>query len=144
MEWEVYSKVPFTVPFKLFLTPPPPPFHWTAIPLRSWRSRIFSKTIPYRCGSVDSHMIWDLRLPVHFHYASTTLPLRCCYIPITTMKIRLRLVYANSDAAATLLRPRRWSYAFIALLYLFYIKSEVQTIYVQLNVNDRRALSYEP
>ena len=31
-------------------TPPPPPFHWTAIPLRSWRSRIFSKIIPNRRG----------------------------------------------------------------------------------------------
>ena len=36
------------------------------------------------------------------------------------------------------LRPRRWSYAFVALLYPFYIKSEV-LIYFQLNVNDRRA-----
>ena len=54
------------------------------------------------------------------------------------MKIRLHLVYADGDAAATLLRPRRWSYAFVALLYPFYIKSEV-LIYFQLNVNDRRA-----
>ena len=54
------------------------------------------------------------------------------------MKIRLRLVYADGDAAATLLRPRRWSYAFVALLYPFYIKSEV-LIYFQLNVNDRGA-----
>ena len=55
------------------------------------------------------------------------------------MKIRLRLVYADGDAAATLLRPRRWSYAFVALLYPFYIKCEVQLIYVLLNVNGRRA-----
>ena len=55
------------------------------------------------------------------------------------MKIRLRLVYADGDAAENLLRPRRWSYAFVALLYPFYIKSEVQLIYVQLNTNDRRA-----
>ena len=55
------------------------------------------------------------------------------------MKIRLRLVYADSDVAATLLRPRRLSYAFVALLYPFYIKSEVQLIYVQLNANVRRA-----
>ena len=47
-------------------------------------------------------------------------------------------VYADGDAAATLLRPRRWSYAFDALLYPFYTKSEVHLIYVQLNVNDRR------
>ena len=52
--------------------------------------------------------------------------------------MRLRLVYADGDAAATLLRPRRWSYAFDALLYPFYIKSEVHLIYVPLNVNDRR------
>ena len=64
--------------------------------------------------------------------------LRCCYDPTTTMKIRLRLVYADCDAAATLLRPSRWGYAFVAQLYPFYIKSEVQLIYVQLTVNDRR------
>ena len=52
------------------------------------------------------------------------------------MKIRLRLVYADGDAAATLLR--RWSYGFVALLYHFYIKSEVQLIYAQLNANHRR------
>ena len=55
------------------------------------------------------------------------------------MKIRLRLVYSDCGAAATLQRPRRRSYAFVALLYPFYIKSEVQLIYVQLNVNDIRA-----
>ena len=62
------------------------------------------------------------------------------------MKIWLRLVYADGDAAATLLRSRRWSYAFIALLYHFCIKSEVQLIYFQLNVNDRRTSAgyYEP
>ena len=54
------------------------------------------------------------------------------------MKMRLRLVYDDDDAFATLLRPRRWSYAFDALLYPFYIKSEVHLIYVPLNVNDRR------
>ena len=55
------------------------------------------------------------------------------------MKIRRLLVYAEGDAASTLLRPRRWSYAFVALLDPFYIKSEVQLSYAQLNVNDRRA-----
>ena len=67
----------------------------------------------------------DLTLPVRFHYASTTLPLRFCYDPTTTMKIWLRLVYADGDVAATLLRPVRWSYAFVALLYPFYIESEI-------------------
>ena len=67
-----------------------------------------------------------MTLPVRFHYASTKLPLRCCYDPTTTMKIWLRLVYADGDAAATLLRPRRWSNAFVALLYPFYIESEIQ------------------
>ena len=92
-----------------------PPFHWTAIPLRSWRSSIFSKIIPNRRESVDSHTI----------DASSTLPLRCCYDPPSTMKIWLRLVYADVDVAATLLRPRRWSYTFDALLYPFYIESEI-------------------
>ena len=41
------------------------------------------------------------------------------------MKIWLRLVYADGDVAATLLRPWRWSYAFVALLYPFYIESEI-------------------
>ena len=47
-------------------------------------------------------------------------------------------MYADGDAAATLLRPWRRSYAFDALLYPFYIKSEVHLIYVPFNVNDRR------
>ena len=55
-----------------------------------------------------------------------------------TMKIRLRLVYTDGDAAVTLMQPRRWSYAFVTLLYRLYIKSEV-LIYFQLNFNDRRA-----
>ena len=118
-----------------------PAFHWTKILLRSWLSRIFSKSIPNCRGSVDKHMIWGLdassTLLLRFHFASTTLHLRSCYDPTTTMKIWLLLVYPNGDVAATLLRPKRWSYAFVALLYPFYvyIKSEGQLIYVQLNVN---------
>ena len=92
--------------------PPPPRFHWTAIPLRSWRSRIFSKIIPNRRGSVDSHT-----LPVRFQYASTTLPFRCCYDPTTTMKIWLRLVYADGDVAATLAMELRFRCALISFLY---------------------------
>ena len=107
-----------------------PPFPWMAIPLRSWRSRIFSKIIPNRRGSVDSHKIWgsdaSSTLPLRFYYASITLPLRCCYDPNTTMKIWLRLVYADGDVAANLLRPWRWSYAFVALLYPFNLESEIQ------------------
>ena len=41
------------------------------------------------------------------------------------MKTRLRSVYANGDAATRLLRHRRRSYVFVALLCHFYIKSEV-------------------
>ena len=58
---------------RLLPYPPPPPFHWTVIPLRSWRSRIFSIIIPNRCGSVDSHTIRGLTLPVRFYYASAAL-----------------------------------------------------------------------
>ena len=43
--------------------------------------------------------------------------LHCCYDLTSTMNIRLHIVYADGDAAATLLRPKRWSYAFVALLY---------------------------
>ena len=81
----------------------------------------------------------DFTLLVRFHYASVTLRLRCCraahdsvalslrfcYDPATTMKIRLRLEYANGVAATRLLRHRRRRYAFVALLSHFYIKSEV-------------------
>ena len=42
-----------------------------------------------------------------------------------TMKIWLRLVYADGDVAATLLRSWQWSYDFVALLYPFYIESEI-------------------
>ena len=41
------------------------------------------------------------------------------------MKTWLRLVYADGNVAATLLRPWRWSYASVALLYPFYIESEI-------------------
>ena len=67
-----------------------PPFHWTAIPLRSWRSRIFSKIIPNRRGSVDSHTIWGL-------HASTTPLLRFRYAV-------LRSLYDNEDLATLSLR----------------------------------------
>ena len=46
------------------------------------------------------------------------------------------LSLADGDVAATMLRPRTWNYAFVALLYPFYIESGIQLIYVQLNVND--------
>ena len=54
------------------------------------------------------------------------------------MNIWLRLICADGDAAATLLRPSKWSYAFVAFLHPFYIKPEVQLVYVQLNVNIQR------
>ena len=100
-----------------------PTFHWTAFLLRSLRSRSFSKIVSNRSRSVDSHTIWGLHASnLRFHYASITLLLRCCraahdsvalslrfcYDPATTMKVRLRSVYANGDAATRLLRhPRR-------------------------------------
>ena len=57
---------------------------------------------------------------------------RFSYDPTTTLKIRLRLIYADGDAAATLQRPWRLGFAFDVLLYPFYmyIKSEVQPINV--------------
>ena len=55
------------------------------------------------------------------------------------MKIRLRLVYADGNAAAILLRPRRWSYAFVAQLYTLYIKPVGKMTYVQLYVSYRCA-----
>ena len=94
------------------LTPPPPPFHWTAIPLRSWRSRIFSKLFQIAAEAWTATRFGDLTLPVHFHYASTTLPLRSCCDPSTTMKIWLRLVYADGDLATTLAMKLRFRCAF--------------------------------
>ena len=41
------------------------------------------------------------------------------------MKIWVRLVYTDGDEAATLLRPWRWSYAFVALLHSLNIESEI-------------------
>ena len=56
------------------------------------------------------------------------------------MKIWLRLVYADGDVAATLLRPTRWSYAFVALLYPFYTELNFQTatryVLIYLNIYD--------
>ena len=49
-------------------------------------------------------------------HAFSALPPRFYYDPNTTMKIRLRLVYADGDAVTILPRPRRWSYAFVAIL----------------------------
>ena len=85
---------------------------------RSWQSRIFSKIIPNRRRSVDGHTIWELN-------ASSTHPLCFYYAAATIMKIWLLLVYADGYVAATLLRPWRWSYSFVVLLYPFYIESEI-------------------
>ena len=71
-----------------------PPFHWTAIPLRSWRSRIFFKIIPDRRGSVYCHTIWGLD-------ASRTLPLRLYYASVTPL---LPSHYDNEDLATLSLR----------------------------------------
>ena len=88
---------------------------------------------PLHCCSVGHESV---ALLLHF-CGAWDFPEHFCYNPYITMKIRLHLVYADGDAAATLLQSRRWSYALNTLLYPFYIKSEVQLIYVQLNVNDR-------
>ena len=71
-----------------------PLFQWTPIPLRSWRPSIFSKIIPNRRRSVDSHTIWGLgassTLPLRFFYASVTLLLRSHYDneDLTTLSLR--------------------------------------------------------
>ena len=107
--------------------PPTPPPHSTGLRARYANGDLgFSlKLFQIAAEAKTATRSGDLTLPVRFHYASTTPLLRCCYDPTTTMKIWLRLVYADGDVAATLLRPWRWSYAFVALLYPFYIESEI-------------------
>ena len=95
-------------------------FHCSAIPLRSWRSWCFF--ILFQIAA-EAWTWCQILVLARFQCASTTLRLRFYYDPITTMKIRLRLVYADGDAVATLPRSRRWSYAFVAILIPFYIKS---------------------
>ena len=110
--------------------PPPPP-----IPLDGDSATLMAITdflYNYSKSPRKRRRPHDLRA-WRFQYAATTLPLRFCYDHTTTMKIRLRLDYADGDTAATLLRPRRWSYAFVELKYPFYIKSKVQLIYVQFS-----------
>ena len=97
------------------------PFHWTAIQLRSWRSRIFSKIIPNRRGRVGSHAIWGLgassTLPLRFYYASATLLLRshCDNEDLTTLS--LRWWRCSCDLATTLATKQRFRCAFVSLLY---------------------------
>ena len=70
-------------------------------------------------------------LLVRFRYdaaaqATVLLRCRCASVALvifqdasaTTMKIRL--VYTDGDGAANLLRPRRWSYAFVPFYNFFY------------------------
>ena len=73
-------------------------------------------------------------LPLRFYYASVTLLLRSHYDNEDPATLSLHWWRYSCDLASTKL----WSYAFVSLLYPFYIKSEVQKIYLQLNVNDRR------
>ena len=92
-----------------------PTFRLTTFPLRSWRSRSFSKIIPNRSGSVDSHTIWELHvprtLPLRFYYASVTLLPRCSRFGCVVIALLLRSRYDNEDPATLSLRLWRCSYA---------------------------------
>ena len=85
-----------------------PTFHWTAFPLRSWRSRSFSKIIPNRSRSVDSHTIWGLHasstLPLRFYFASVTLLPRCLRFGCVVIALLLLSRYDNEDPATLSLR----------------------------------------
>ena len=100
---------------------PPPPFHWTAIPLRSWRSRIFSKIIPNCRGSVDCHTIWGLdassTLPPRFYYASVTLLLPSRYDTEDPTTLSLRWWRCSCDLATTLAMELRFRCAFVSFIY---------------------------
>ena len=99
----------------------PPPFHWTAIPLRSWRSRFFSKTD--RRESVDSHTILGLAasstLPLRFYYASVTLLLhvRSHYDNEDLATLSLRWWRCSCDFATALVMELRFRCAFVSFLY---------------------------
>ena len=97
------------------------PFHWTAIPLRSWRSRIFSKKFPNCRGSVDSHTILGLdassTLPLRFFYASVTLLLRPHHDNEDLATLSLRWWRCSCDLATTLAMELRFCCAFISSLY---------------------------
>ena len=92
-----------------------------AIPLRSWRSRIFSKINPNRRGSVDSHTIWGLdasrALPLRFYYASATLLLRSHYVNEDLTTLSLRWWRCSCDLATTLAMELRFRCAFVSFLY---------------------------
>ena len=102
-----------------------PPFHWTAIPLRSWRSRIFSRIIPNRRGSVDSHTSWGLdasrTLSLRFYYASATLLLRSHYDNEDLATLSLRWRRCSCDLDTTLEMELRFRCAFNS----FYTESEI-------------------
>ena len=92
-----------------------PTFHWTAFPLRSWRSRSFPKIIPNRSRGVDSHTIWGLHVPstvsLRFYYASVTLLPRCSRFGCVVIALLLRSRYDNEDPATLSLCLWRCSYA---------------------------------
>ena len=106
----------------LFMLPPPPP-----IPLDG-DSRyahgdlgFFSKSIPNRRGSVDSHTIWGLyassTLPLRFYYASVTLLLRSHYDNEDLATLSLRWWRCSCDLATSLAMELRFRCAFVSFLY---------------------------
>ena len=105
-------------------------FHWSAFPLRSWRSWSFFKLFQI---ATEACTFCQISVLARFKYASTKRRIRFCYDPTTTMKIRRRLVYADGIAVQTLPRPRRLSYVFVAI-----DKIDSLSGYVQLNVNCQR------
>ena len=83
---------------------PPPPFHWTAIPPRYWRSQIFSKK--YSKSPRKRRQPHDLETWC-FRYASATIPLRqwrSGYAKSTLMATQLRPCYDLGDGATFSLR----------------------------------------
>ena len=117
-----------------------PTIHWSAIPLRSWSFlnlfRIaeeawswcqilvharFQLRVGYAPVTILSRAGYDYAALLS-RFCGASFPWRFYYDPTKTMKIRLRLVYADGDAVATLLRTMRWSYAFVVILVPFLYK----------------------
>ena len=98
------------------LNPPPP--HSTGRRSRYAHGDLgFSlKLFQIAAEAYTATRFWNLTLPVRFHYASTTLPLRCYYNEDLAM-LSLLWWRCSCDLSTTLAMELRFRCAFISFLY---------------------------